>query len=479
MASALLQLPPSTAVHVLAAIEQFLASARQPALLEPGEQILPLVKDSWSCELRSSHVLLQAWDERRNLSRRIVAAREQTRGKLVLTVQLFGGKEGKLDLLDLAAPRTAEWKRRGVKLVFRERFRQMLSREFPEWRIAELTAEADLEHSLSPAYPRALLRHGNRAIAAIGAGPEALDVAGALTFGLIWLDYLRGRERKVAVDRLVVVAPAGRERPIAQRALFLIAPIEMLTYTENDFAARVDLADAGNIDSALEPCRLAPGEAFDAGELDSVPGFEQVGRPDGTCSLRVHGLEFAAVPGSKRPAELLVHARELSRLRSEKGSLLHEKDPERWLESEVRRNLQTVDAALRTAPVYGQVPAFSAGARGIVDLLAIDHAGQLAVLELKASGDIHLPLQALDYWMRVSKHAEHCDFMGNGYFPGLSVSPQKPKLLLVAPSLEFHPSTETILGYFSPEIEVQRIGLAADWRRYLRVMFRLTGAERP
>jgi hypothetical protein len=57
--------------------------------------------------------------------------------------------------------------------------------------------------------------------------------------------------------------------------------------------------------------------------------------------------------------------------------------------------------------------------------------------------------------------------------------PEPPRLLLVSPSLEFHPSTETILSYFLPTIDVERIGLAADWRKRLKVMFRLRGAERP
>jgi hypothetical protein len=52
-------------------------------------------------------------------------------------------------------------------------------------------------------------------------------------------------------------------------------------------------------------------------------------------------------------------------------------------------------------------------------------------------------------------------------------------LLLIGPSLEFHPTTESILGYFSPEIEIERIGLALDWRKSMQVMFRLRGAERP
>jgi hypothetical protein len=51
--------------------------------------------------------------------------------------------------------------------------------------------------------------------------------------------------------------------------------------------------------------------------------------------------------------------------------------------------------------------------------------------------------------------------------------------LLVAPALEFHPTTEAILRFFSPEIEVERIGLGVEWRERLKVMFRMRGAERP
>jgi hypothetical protein len=138
-----------------------------------------------------------------------------------------------------------------------------------------------------------------------------------------------------------------------------------------------------------------------------------------------------------------------------------------------------VDASLHPAPVYGQVPALAGGERGVIDLLATDIGGRLAVLELKASEDIHLPLQALDYWMRVRWHLERDEFRTMGYFPGVTLSKRPPRLLLVAPSLDFHPTTEIILRYFSPEVPVERIGLAVEWRKTLRVAFRIEGAGCP
>ena len=64
-------------------------------------------------------------------------------------------------------------------------------------------------------------------------------------------------------------------------------------------------------------------------------------------------------------------------------------------------------------------------------------------------------------------------------FPGMALRPEPPRLLLVSPSLEFHPTTETILSFLAPDIDVERIGLAVEWRNGLQVMFRLPGAQQP
>jgi hypothetical protein len=96
---------------------------------------------------------------------------------------------------------------------------------------------------------------------------------------------------------------------------------------------------------------------------------------------------------------------------------------------------------------------------------------------LKASQDIHLPLQALDYWMRVNWHVQQGTFARGTYFPGVALSNESPRMYLVAPSLEFHPSIGTILQFFSPAIEVEQIGLSMEWRRKIEVMFRMKGHE--
>jgi hypothetical protein len=205
----------------------------------------------------------------------------------------------------------------------------------------------------------------------------------------------------------------------------------------------------------------------------------------------VHGLEFARIGNDKlvygldrkhtlrtqaHVAEVQDLAKGLARVRStdaaDRQNPLYTRHPEAWLESQVRAELETIDASLLAAPVYGQVPEMAAGTRGILDLLAVDRAGRLVVVELKASQDLHLPLQVLDYWMRVKWHLDRGELTERGYFPGIPLSAAPPRLILVAPALEWHPANETVLKYLDPAVDVTRVGIGLKWRRGIEVMFR-------
>ena len=97
----------------------------------------------------------------------------------------------------------------------------------------------------------------------------------------------------------------------------------------------------------------------------------------------------------------------------------------------------------------------------------------------KAAADLQLPMQALDYWIRVKWHLDRGEFSGFGYFPGIALSKEPPRLILVSPALEFHSTTEAILRFFSREVDVERVGVGLEWRKRLEIMFRLRGAETP
>jgi len=105
-------------------------------------------------------------------------------------------------------------------------------------------------------------------------------------------------------------------------------------------------------------------------------------------------------------------------------------------------------------------------------VLTLTRESRLAILELKADEDIHLPLQGIDYWSRVAWHHERGEFHKFGYFAGRELSPQLPLLLMVAPALRVHPATDTLLRYISPDIEWALLGIDERWRKQLKVVFR-------
>jgi hypothetical protein len=405
------------------AIECFLKASHKPVLIELGEDPFPLLRDTFAVNEYPSFLTIECWDEQRILVRRVTAVRLERPGRLELEVDRFGARAGTIKLVDLARVSQRDAARHGVRLKYREQFRQSLSRQFPDWRVVELSTGQDLHNSFSPTYPRSFLCRGRTALAAIGIPENSPSPANALSFGLIWLDYLRRREARrsangLKVEGLVLFAPAGGEHSLCHRVRFLdskAARYLIFVYEGAGFEQLVDPCDYTNLDTRLDPGG--------------------------------HQRQRAPRPGQ----------------------------PEAWLEARVRAGIESLDATLHAQPVYGQVAQFAGVNRGIIDLLAVDHYGRLAVIELKVDQDIHLPLQALDYWMRIKWHLDRAEITESGYFTGFPIATQAPRLMLVAPALEFHPSNETILGFFSPEIPVERIGLGVQWRQELKVMFRAPG----
>jgi len=472
-------------------IERFIEASREPVLLEPGEEPLTITPENFALELRNGTLTLQAWNEQRNFVRRVIGIERQAHGRLVLSVERFGKRPGVLEVIDAGDAAARNAMLRGERLELCERFRRFLLRQFPGSTLSVLSTEPDLEHSLSPSYPRALVQQGADGWAGIAADPMHAD--GVLTFGLIWLDYLRRRQSNVSIHGLALYLPAGQEKTTCLRLRLLdtdAAQFVAFVYCDSDWDTRVDISDYGNLDTELEHCRRRLPSPLDS-LIDSVvhiSGVEAIELAAGEISLRVHGTEFARTSGEEllfglkrrrraRPADferLRRLAQQLSKRRSTDAAdhlhALYLAHPESWLESQVRTHLQTIDAMLCPAPVYAHVPAFAGMERGILDLLAVDATGRLAVLELKASQDIHLPLQALDYWMRVEWHRERGEFTSNGYFPGIELSSQPARLLLVSPAMEFHPSVERVLRFFSPTIPVARLGVGLQWRKELKIV---------
>jgi len=134
----------------------------EPALARAGEEPIRISRDNFSLDTLHGALRLKAWSDRRNLVRRITGIDEESRGNLVLSIGHFGKRPGTLSLVDLRRPSGQDATLKSERLEFREQFRLFLRRQFPTHHNPGLTTEPDLEPSLSPAYPRALLRKGSQ-----------------------------------------------------------------------------------------------------------------------------------------------------------------------------------------------------------------------------------------------------------------------------------------------------------------------------
>jgi hypothetical protein len=374
----------------------------------------------------------------------------------------------------------------------------------------------DLERSFSPVYARGLLRKGHSALAVMGVSHQETQAAvdAMLTFGLLWLQACREREAGHSlVEGLRLYIPPKSSGTLRIRLAHLdlnAARFDLFEFDERDESLnQIDLSDHGNIqtrlmrhpDAAQVHARFA---ATVSKVVALVPHAEVSVLSSTEISFRLHGLEFARTrltntPDSFRVEEetifgppgyetrlnqetapafiefinLVVEARSVGGNRLDPLWRMY---PERWLESLVFKNVAAVDSQLEAAHVYSQVPAFSASDRAMIDVLTCTAQGRIAVLELKADEDIHLPLQGLDYWARVLWHHNRGEFQQYGYFSGVQLSPRPPLLYLVAPSLRVHPATDTVLRYFSPAIEWTLVGVDERWREGIRVIYRKMAA---
>ncbi len=492
-------------------LSDFLGGARAAVVVEDGAVAFDLADARYSISGEYHKCLLHLWSSERNFVRRVLDA-EVKATTLRLQVQRMGqNRPTRLDFCRDRDQRSLA-ARRAARSAHEPRLRRALERNLPEWTVVRLTTSVDLEHSFGPAYLRGWLRHGQSVLAVVGVNDQETQatVDGALTCGLLWLEECRlaQRERRV-VEGLALIVPKGAGTLTRQRMAHLhpsAAKWYLYEFDQReDSLTQVDTSDCGNlatrlvhsIDEAGARERFATPIARISGIL---PQVEVVVLSPALISFRRHGLEFAqsrvahdrrtfhsgveiafgtgaeervlSPENEEQFADLVRLAAAVRNENGPKNHALWRMHPERWLESLVVRNIVALDGRLRSEFVYAQVPAFAAADRAMIDILSETTEARLAVIELKADEDLHLPLQGLDYWSRVAWHQSRGEFAQFGYFPGRELAARKPLLFLVAPALRVHPSTDTILRYLSPEIEWEVLGIDEHWRDGIKVVFR-------
>jgi len=504
-------MPTVTPQALTRTVQDFLSEATGAVVLENGAVAFDLAESKYSISGEYNRCLLHLWSAERNSVRRVLEA-EVKNGTLRLAVQRLGqARPSRLEICR-ERDRRSPTARRVARTAYEQTLRSTLDRHFREFKVVKLIGSVDLEKSFGPVYTRGLMRQGRSAFALLGVNRQETQssIDAALTFGILWLDVCRKAQAvNVLVEGLKMFVPSGTSALVRERMANLNRDAAKWSLFElderHDAMVEIDCADRGNVATRL--VHAADDEAARERFKESVARVQQI-LPN--CEVAVlsaaeivfrwRGLEFArarlgGIPGSFRGTEEIVFgvgaeeriletrnegeftelANCLRDTRHPYGPRHHplwRLRPERWLESLVVGDVSVVGERLEPACQYSQVPAFSGSDRAMIDVLTTTRTGRLAVVELKADEDIHLPLQGLDYWARVEWHHARGEFPRFGYFGGRELSPEKPLLFLAAPALHVHPSTDTLLRYLSSEIEWVFVGIDERWREGIKVVFR-------
>jgi hypothetical protein len=518
------QNPAQSIEQIAATLEEFLAEHARAVVLEDGKVLFDMREAKYRLATEHGRCTLHLWGEERNLVRR-VSATTMRNGVLRLSTHRFG--QTKPQTLELVADRDRRTPstREATRIKYLRVLERVLLRSFPEFKTDAFRTAMDLEKSFGPAYARGSLVQGQKAWAVIAVNEEETQatVDGILTLGVLWLQHCResGDGRRL-YQGLKVIVPRGMTMLTLSRMAWLNPNVAQWELWELDQKAEEleqrDAADHGNLTTRLihAPNERAAQERFaesKARVMALVPEtmrevVEQRIRSGTEMAFLLHGLEFARVRmgyagnsfnsaqeitfgagANETPLtenngaelrELVARLFERRTAGGNKRDPLYRMQPERWLESVLRRDVQPLDAHLDSAHVYTQVPAFAAADRGMLDLLGVTGDGRLAVIELKADEDLHLALQGLDYWVRVRwHHLQNPDnvtglgeFQRHGYFGGLRLSSEAPRLYLVGPALRIHPATEVVLRYLSPRVEWILVALDERWRTKVKAVWR-------
>jgi len=492
-------------------VQDFLSEASGAVVLEDGAVAFDLGQAKYSISGDYNKCLLHLWSAERNTVRRVLEA-EVKNGVLKLAVQRLGqSRPSRLEICRERDRRSPSAKKAG-RINYEQKLRRALDRHFPGFVVTRLTSAIDLEKSFGPVYCRGLLRKGQTAFAVLGvnASETQASIDAALTFGILWLEVCRQSSAgKFLVEGLHLFLPHGCSALGRERMANLNLAAAKWSLFElderHDALVEIDCTDRGNVTTRLIHAtnETAALERF-AESITRIhtilPNCEVAVLSAAELAFRWRGLEFARarmgaeattfrsrqeivfrVGAEERVLEernfpfflqLLTATRDTRHPYGPRQHPLFRLRPERWLESLVVADVSVIDERLQSQELYSQVPAFSASDRAMLDILTTTRDSRLAVVELKADEDIHLPLQGLDYWSRVEWHHARGEFPRFGYFPGRELAAEKPLLYLVAPALHVHPTTDILLRYISPEVEWEFVGIDERWREGVKVVFR-------
>jgi hypothetical protein len=509
-----------TAAKAKYEIEQALLAAAEWQLWEGEKLVTTLARDAYEFSVEWGKLIFAWWTDDSSQSWRVTSY-EITDAELHVKATRGLGRDTIMftlrDPLRWRANRPEELAVAERRVQYSALLPQLINEHFSDATIQRVNTRSKFSQAQPSQYARLLLKRKRETVLAVGLneGEAQTDVDNIITAGLAWWS-----ERKTPAQTLWLCVPHDRSQTVLERLTLLETAsrnlqIECFEINERDrtMIARRPMSQAELL--SVHPRGLIWPEAktpirspWRDRIVQLAPDWIEV-REDTSQkfeSYQLHGLEFARTKGEARervlfgvpnyPDEIAARfdfqtdaaRRELSdRNFAQLEKIVREiltyrraatpdlRHPfyrlrtEAWLESLLRRDIRVLDTTLDPRFVYAQVPAWIGDERSILDLLTINHEGRLVVIELKAAEDAQLPLQGLDYWLRVEQARVRGEFTRRGLFAGIELADAPPLLYLVAPRLRFHRSFSLVANCLAPDIEAYRIGLNTNWRAGVKV----------
>lgn len=501
-------------------IERATIDCAELNLLIGDEPVAALTPDNFEFSVEWGKLIFAWWSEGVSQSWRVMAY-EIDRGELRLQASRGLGRE--TTILTLRDP--DKWREicglENLPLgerrkVYAQTLARLITNNFEGAKIWRATIGAAPSRSIAGRYARLVLKLGAETVLAAGVSEaeSQADVDGVVATGLVWLAaYNKNRSEKERAKRLWVCLPKGRSQTAVERLTLLDvshldARVECLEVDERgDEVISIRPATQDELLNShprelIWPDGSTPDERWRERIVNLAPDLIETQRDarGNGVHFAINGLEFARanVGGKVRfgvagfHSESVVEgetgqvtltesnfdklerlAQEIIRYRSadcpDRRHPFYLLRAEAWLESLLRRDIRGFDATLDERFVYSQIPAWRGDERSVIDLLTVNHEGRLVVIEIKAAEDTQLPLQGMDYWLRVEQGRLRNEFRKRGLFEGVAIAEQPPLLYLVAPRLRFHRTFATVTRCIAPWIEAYQIGINANWREGVKV----------
>jgi hypothetical protein len=466
-------------------------------------------REELDVSISHGRLILSSWTEKGTRSWKIAACEPAGDKLLLQTSRRMGAERGLLELIPRASASAIAATVRAARQLRCERLAQLVCTIRAGAKIERVALSPGMRRGQPGRYARIILRLKLERIAVTATVASAYkgEIDSQLSSALLWYSHTASRNRPPYIQKLWLVLEESVIKPAQDRIALLRESLRTtisLFQIDDEWqqVIEVPVNDRNEVFKkrlARFPRAIQPPTSECAkGIINLAPQAIDVVHARHGETLRYFGLPFARVRSlmgvdrvwfgigatARKALDVAsIHDWEslLQDLREHRSAdsrdhhhALYRTAAESWLESILRRNITRLDPGLVIAPLHAQFRTARGGPVGVrpIDLLALRRDGRLVVIELKVSEDREHVLQGADYWRRVEAHRRRGHITRARLFGDMRISEESPLVYLVAPTLRFHRTFQTLARTIAPDIEIYRFDINEDWRSGVRVMRR-------